>query len=236
MTTLTYCQGLPTPIDELTLLGLTDFELFLFDYSAIAYPAMIETANHLLCLEGKLDKSKWNTHLQKVYGISKRHAGGIIAHAIGKVASAKECRLNHIKQLESKLKSAKEWVNKAKKKVKLAQKFYAKKDWQHAKTGCIFPLSSSLETRKTNWHQLKFTIHHKQRYIHKLEQQIKMRAMAIKFVNGMVTSSNFEFHILWNLSMVNMLNQKLGILTVILIDCLLLERKHGIFIVKIADG
>jgi IS605 OrfB family transposase len=173
MTTLTYCKGLPTPIDELTYLGLTDFELFLFDYSAIAYKAAIETVNHLLCLQGKFDKSKWNTHLQQTYGISKRHAGGIIAHTIGKVASAKECRIDHIKTIESKLKSALEWVNKAKKKVKLAQKFYAKKDWQHAKTGCIFPLSTSLETKKTNWHQLKFTIHHKQRYIHKLELSLK---------------------------------------------------------------
>jgi hypothetical protein len=173
MTTLTYCKGLPTPIDELTLHGLTDFELFLFDYSAISYSATIETVNHLLCADIKFDKSKWNTHLQQKHGISKRHAGGIMTHAQGKVASAKKCRIDHIKQLESKLKSAKEWVNQAKKKVKLAQKFYARKDWQHAKTGCIFPLSTSLETRKTNWHQLKFNIHHKQRYIHKLEQQIK---------------------------------------------------------------
>lgn len=178
MTTLTYCKGLPTPIDELTLLGLTDFELFLFDYSAISYRATLETVNHLLSLEKKLEQSKWNTHLQKAYGISKRHAGGIIAHAQGKVASAKECRIDQIKQLESRLKSALMWVNKAKKKVKLAQKFYAKKDWQHGKTGCIFPLSTSLETQKTNWHQLKFTSHHKQRYIHKLEQQIKCLKIA----------------------------------------------------------
>jgi hypothetical protein len=50
MTTLIYCKGLPTPIDELTLLGLTNFELFLFDYSAISYRATIETVSHLLCL------------------------------------------------------------------------------------------------------------------------------------------------------------------------------------------
>jgi IS605 OrfB family transposase len=186
--TLTYCKGLPTPIEELTLLGLTDFELFLFDYSAISYRATIETVDHLLCLEGKLDRSKWNTHLQKEYGISKRHAGGIIAHSEGKVSSAKECRIDHIKQLESKLKSARQWLGKAQKKVKLAQKFYAKKNWQNSRTGCVFPLSISLETKKTNWHQLKFSIHHKQRYIHKLELSLK----CLKIVQVRVKVSRSE--------------------------------------------
>ncbi|MEG4322930.1 MULTISPECIES: hypothetical protein [unclassified Microcoleus] len=34
-------------------------------------------------------------------------------------------------------------------------------------------MAISLESKKTNWHKLKFTIHYKQRYIHKLAQQIK---------------------------------------------------------------
>lgn len=65
------------------------------------------------------------------------------------------------------------WVNKTKKKIKLAQKFYTKRNWRSSKTGCNFPLFSSLATRKTSWHQVKFNIHHKQRYIYKLTEQIQ---------------------------------------------------------------
>ncbi|MCL1475881.1 MerR family DNA-binding transcriptional regulator [Argonema antarcticum] len=67
MTTLTYCKGLPTPIDELTPLGLTSFELFLADLAALSYNATIETVNHLLKLESQFAQSKWNTYLQKKY-------------------------------------------------------------------------------------------------------------------------------------------------------------------------
>lgn len=91
---------------------------------------------------------------------------------MGKVDSASLCRTNHIKQLESKLRAAKEWLSKAEKKIKLARKFYAKKNWHHSKTGCNFPLATTLETRKTNWQQTKFTIHNKKRYIYKLKRAI----------------------------------------------------------------
>jgi hypothetical protein len=37
---------------RLLMIWETDFELFLFDYSAIAHRATLETVNHLLCLEG----------------------------------------------------------------------------------------------------------------------------------------------------------------------------------------
>jgi hypothetical protein len=67
--------------------------------AALSYEATIETVNHLLKLEGKFDKSKWNTYLQQKYGISKRHAGGMIALSSSKVDSAKSCIINHINQL-----------------------------------------------------------------------------------------------------------------------------------------
>jgi hypothetical protein len=172
MTTLTYCKGLPTPIEELNPLGFSNLEMFLTEFSAIFRQATCETVNHLLELQSKFDKSKWNTRLQQVYGISKRHANGVIALSLGKVDSAKKCRANQIKQTEAKLKSAEQWLNKTVKKLRLAQKFYCKKNWQSSKTGCIFPLATSLSTKKTHWQELKFQIHHKQRYLYRLKKQL----------------------------------------------------------------
>lgn len=172
MTTLTYCKGLPTPLDELTIAGYTELECFLAAFSQVFYLATILTVNHLLNKDTKFNKSSWNTYLQQTYGISKRHANGVIALSVGKVDSAKECRTRQIKQLEYSLKSAKEWLSKTEKKIKIARKFYAKKNWHHLKTGCNLPLATTLETRKTNWYQTKFTIHNKKRYIYKLTQAI----------------------------------------------------------------
>ncbi len=182
MSTITYCKGLPTPIDELNAVGKTTLEMLLSDYAHIFKEASIKTVQHLQSLTGKFNKSAWNTHLQESYGISKRHAGGVIASAEGKLASAKECRKSHIKQLEQKLKSAKEWLRKATKKITLGQKFYRKKNWQSSKTGCNFPLSSFIDNRQTNWQRLKFATHHKQRYISKLLQQISYLKTAPVYV------------------------------------------------------
>ncbi|MEH1781446.1 MAG: hypothetical protein V7L26_20505 [Nostoc sp.] len=157
MSTLTYCKGLPTPAEELNSLGFTDLEVFLAAYAPVFHKAACETANQLLS-SSDFNKSKWNTHLQSSYDISKRHAGSVISYAQGAVESAKQSRKNHVVQLEGKLKSVLNWIKKSEKKLKNAQKFYAKIDWQHSKTGCIFSLSSSLKFRSTNWQDLKFQI------------------------------------------------------------------------------
>ncbi|MBC6478850.1 MAG: hypothetical protein EBE86_009770 [Hormoscilla sp. GUM202] len=52
-------------------------------------------------------------------------------------------------------------MSKVERKIKLARKFYKKKDWQHSKTGCIFPIASSLQYHNTNWQHLRFKIHQK---------------------------------------------------------------------------
>jgi IS605 OrfB family transposase len=180
MTTLTYCKGLPTPSSELNPIGFTKLEMLLSAMSEVYHQGTSETVNHLLTHRAeRFDKSKWNTHLQTKYQINKRQANGIIVLAVGKVDSAKECRRNHIKQLEAKLKSAKEWVKKAKKKLKLGEKFYAKSDWIHSKGGCNFPLSSSVEWRSTNWQGEWFKIHNKQRYISTLIARIKHLKTAV---------------------------------------------------------
>jgi IS605 OrfB family transposase len=153
-------------------LGFTSLEMFLAAYGLVFRKATVETVNHLLSLKTGFDKSKWNTYLQSTYGINKRQSNSIIAFASGKVDSSKKCRINHIKQLEGKLKSALAWLSKSEKKLKNARKFYAKKNWQQSKTGCAFPLDCSLKDNWTNWKILKFQIHNKKRYIYKLSKQI----------------------------------------------------------------
>ncbi|MEQ9356488.1 MAG: hypothetical protein RLP97_14305, partial [Coleofasciculus chthonoplastes F2-STO-03] len=146
MTTITYCKGLPTPADELNPIGFTDLEMFLTSLSDIFYQATVETVNHLLnkevnpsayldsarykSLRVKFNQSSWNSHIQETYGLSKRYANGVIALAKGKTASAKDCRKRQIKQLKLRVQSAKDWVARATKKIKLARKFYGKKNWK----------------------------------------------------------------------------------------------------------
>jgi hypothetical protein len=172
MPSLTYVKGLPTPVDELNALGFTDFEMFLEAFAPIFRCAAIETVNHLLS-GAEFNKSTWNTHLQKTYQISKRHANGVIAYAKGRVDGAKEHRALHIKTLEGKAKSIEAWIKKAGRKLKLARKFYAKKNWQNSKTGCNFPLSCSVKHKDTNWQNLKFQLHGKKRKLYLIQSKIE---------------------------------------------------------------
>jgi len=157
-------------------LGFTIKEMFLYAFASIFHKAACETVNYLLSsLSSKkeFDKSKWNTYLQNAYGINKRHANGVISYAKGAVDSAKECRANHIKILTGKLKSIEEWIKKEETKLKNAQKFYNKKNWQSSKTGCNFPLSYSLQYRNTNWQYLRVKIHNKKAFANHLRKQIE---------------------------------------------------------------
>ena len=172
MATITYCKGLPTPVDELNELGFTDFEMFLEAYAPIFRAASIETVDHLL--SGKeFSKSDWNTHLQQTYGINKRHANGVISSAKGRVDGAKEHRILHLKTLEGKIKSISTWLKKAERKLVLARKFYTKKKWQNSKTGCNFPIACSLQYKSTNWQNLRFQIHNKKRRLTLLVNRVE---------------------------------------------------------------
>lgn len=126
MSTLTYVKGLPTPLEEMTLLGFTEFELFLNAFSPIYKNAVCETIKKLQSSES-FNKSQFNSHLQAKYGINKRHANGVISCARGKLDSALECRTRHIKQLSGKLKSAKQWIEKQLKKSNTHQSFILKR-------------------------------------------------------------------------------------------------------------
>ncbi|GJD18571.1 conserved hypothetical protein [Rivularia sp. IAM M-261] len=173
MSTITYVKGLPTIDSEMNHLGFTDFEMFLNAFSSIFKDAVCETVDAILSSKNfEKEKGKFNTHLQKKYGLSKRHSTGAITLASGKVDSASSCRTNHIKQLEGKLKSALIWIKNALKSLSDSQKFYAKKNWQKSKNGCKVPLCCDLSTGRSNWHALKFQIHHKKRYVYQLEKKI----------------------------------------------------------------
>jgi IS605 OrfB family transposase len=172
MSILTYCKGIPTPEREINPLGNTQLEMFLEAYCPIFHKAACATVE---CLQSgsEFNKSSWNTYLQTTFGINKRHANGVISFAKGAVDSAKECRSNHIKQLEGQLKSTEAWIKKAVKKLKNARKFYAKKNWQRSETGCNFPLSCSLQFKNTNWRHLKFQLHHKQRKAYLITRKLE---------------------------------------------------------------
>ncbi|MEM7591588.1 MAG: hypothetical protein AAF383_08720 [Cyanobacteria bacterium P01_A01_bin.83] len=169
---LTYVKGLPTPIEELNAIGQTNFSMFLYDYSSVFYRAACDTVNYLLLFKS-FNKSAWNTHLQQSYGINKRQANGVISSAKGRVTSAVECRKEHIKTLNNKLKSASKWLKGATKKLNSCQKFYARKNWKNSKTSTLLPLSCSLRSKNTNYQNLKFQVHHKKRRIYELTQQIE---------------------------------------------------------------
>ncbi|TAG86107.1 MAG: hypothetical protein EAZ18_26250, partial [Oscillatoriales cyanobacterium] len=181
MATLTYCKGLPTPVHELNELGFTNFEMFLEAYAPIFRAASIETVDHLLS-GTEFKKSDWNTHLQQTYGINKRHANGVISSAKGRVDSAKEHRILHLKALEGKIKSISTWLKKAERKLVLARKFYAKRKWQKSKTGCNFPIACSLQYKSTNWQNLRFQIHNKKRkltLVTKKTEDLKLKPIKV---------------------------------------------------------
>lgn len=168
--TVTYCKGLSSPIEELNELGYTKFEMFLNSYSKVFYEAACETVNHILN-NTEFNKGAWNTYLQNAYQINKRHANSIISFSKGHVDSGKECRSLHIKTLEGQLKSLEEWITKANRKINLAKRFY-RRNWTNSKSNCNFPIASDLNTKKTNWHWLKFKLHQKKRRAHLIRQKI----------------------------------------------------------------
>lgn len=172
MSSLTYCKGLPTPIEEMNETGHTHFEMFLNSFATIFHKAVCKTVNHLLS-NSNFNKSKWNTHLQQTYQINKRHANGVISFAKGKVDSTKECHQLHIRTIKGKLKSLESWTTKAENKLKLAQKLSAKKNWQSSKTVCNFPLATYLDSKTTNWQSLKFHIHNKKRLAYLLKNKLE---------------------------------------------------------------
>ncbi len=74
--------------------------MFVTYYTPIFYKAVGESVYLMLSGED-FNKSQWNTHLQKNYGISKGHTNGVISSAKGAVYGTKECRILHRKTLDN---------------------------------------------------------------------------------------------------------------------------------------
>ena len=168
--------------DELPL----KLQAFLADYSKAYHAALVDTVNRLLAGSSIPDqsaskfKSQLNTYLQDTYKINKCHANAVITEADGMIASDKECRANHVKELESKLKSAKEWLKKKEKQLKDSRKFYHNKKWQSKKSAPRLKLACNLSHKKSTWQQIRFQIHHKKRYIVHRERKIaKLKTASI---------------------------------------------------------
>jgi len=182
MPTITYCKGIPTRQEEMNFLGQTDLEMYLYSYSQVFHKAVCETIRQLKSVD-QFNKSAGNTYLQNTYQVNKRHANSIISYSKGAFDSAKECRSRLIKTLKGQLKSTKEWITQQERKLNLAKRFYRRKNWQHYRSGCNFPITSNLKTRKTNWHSLKFNLHHKKRKVYLLERKIEYLKTAPIYVS-----------------------------------------------------
>lgn len=81
------------------------------------------------------------------------------------------------------MKSALYWLKKKEKTLKDSRKFYQAKNWQSKKTSPKSKLSCCLDSRRTNWQNLRFAIHPKKRYICHIQRKIKALKAADKRVS-----------------------------------------------------
>lgn len=154
---------------------------FITDYSKVYRSALVFVVNHRLAQT--IPKSDLNTVIQQRFKLNKRHANAVITDAEGMISSAKECRANHIKQLEGKLKSAIDWLKKAEKQIKDSRKFYSLVSWHSKKSAPHLKLYCYLDSKHTSWQSIKFRIHHKKRYVVHLQCQVLSLKTALIRVN-----------------------------------------------------
>lgn len=134
-------------------------------------------------LERKLTKSEINTELQKDCEINKRLANSIITYVEGKVKSARECRSQHLEQLQGKLKEVTKVIESLEKKIKAHQKYL--KAVEQVNKGIKKKLPKSLTPKYpdacpvrcahhlTRFQFAKLKLHNKKRYAHQLTQKIE---------------------------------------------------------------
>jgi IS605 OrfB family transposase len=151
------------------------------DMAATGREAKIHTLK--LLLQSSLTKSQINTELQQQFKINKRQANSIIAYVEGQVRSARECRNNHLKQLQAASKHVTEVITKLEKKI-LAHRKYLR-TVEQVNRGHKQKLPKSLEPKYpdacpmrcahhlTRYQLAQVKLHNLRRYAHKLKQQIE---------------------------------------------------------------
>ncbi|MBW4509475.1 MAG: hypothetical protein KME64_23595 [Scytonematopsis contorta HA4267-MV1] len=140
----------------------------------------------------------------------------------------------------------------------LAEKFYLKPNWINSKTGCNYPLSCWLSDGLTNWQALRKNIHHKKRYIAKLQKQIahlKKAPLRVKvpksdiFLVGSKDETCGNQVCQWDGDLITIrvpkclesnfgthVQSRIGNFGRKILAYLHLEQKHGTFIVKMLSG
>jgi IS605 OrfB family transposase len=154
---------------------------FLSDMATTGREAKIHCLK--LLLHSKLTKSQINSELQQQFKINKRQANSIIAYTEGKLRSARECRSNHLEQLQGKHKHVTEVIAKLEKKIEAHRKYL--KATQDVKRGKKKKVPKSLKPRYedacpmrcshhlTRYQFAQLKLHNKKRYAVKLKQQIE---------------------------------------------------------------
>jgi IS605 OrfB family transposase len=153
---------------------------FLSDMAATGREAKIQCLK--LLLHTKLTKSQINSELQQQFKINKRQANSIIVYIEGQVRSARECRSSHLEQLQGKYKHATDVIAKLEKKIKAHRKYLIAVE--QVNRGQKKKLPKSLKPQYpdacpmrcahhlTRYQFAQVKLHNKQRYVHKLKQQI----------------------------------------------------------------
>lgn len=154
---------------------------YLSDYAATGRDAKIHCLK--LILHSKLSKSQINTEIQQQFRFNKRQANSIIAYVEGQVKSARECRTNHLKQLQGKYKHVTEVITKLENKIKAHRKYLQALEQVNRGKKKKFPKSLKPQYPNacpvrcahhlTRYELERVKLHNKKRYAYKLKQQIE---------------------------------------------------------------
>lgn len=124
---------------------------FAIDASKLVEPARVEFLTRVLAGDNENDIVR---ELQPKYGLNKRQVNAIRSEVRGAIASAKECRKRHVKNLKQQIRSIQKWLK------------TAEKSLDKLPDACSVRFRMHLRTHK------KFLIHNKKRRLHLLQNKL----------------------------------------------------------------